>query len=133
VAFSRWDPFRDLLALHQRLDRLTSPDAPGWTPPVDLYETPDHYVITAEVGGLTRADVDVQVREGRLTLRGRRADTGLPCERYHRVERGHGTFSRTFELPQAIAADDISADLCDGVLTVTVPKRVEPARKVPVE
>ncbi len=108
------------------MERLTSGDAPGWTPPADLYETPDLYVITAEVGGLSRADIDVQVRDGRLTLRGRRPEAELPCERYHRVERGHGTLSRVFELPQAVDVDQISADLRDGVLTISVPKALEP-------
>ena len=132
MAFSRWDPFRDLLALHQRLD-LTSPEAPGWTPSVDLYETPEQYVVTAEVSGLERADIDVQVRDGQLTLRGRRPGPDVACEQYHRVERGHGTFARTFELPQAVEFGHITADLRDGVLTITVPKSAEQSpRRVPI-
>ena len=54
VAFARWDPLRDLLALQQRLERLSAPGAQGWTPPVDLYETADAYVVTAELPGLQR-------------------------------------------------------------------------------
>ncbi len=134
MAISRWDPFRDLLALHQRLDRLTSSEASGWSPPTDLYETPDHYVITAEIAGLTRGDVDLEVGEGHLTLRGRRPEPSICCEQYHRVERGHGTFSRTFDLPQAVDAAQITADLRDGVLTVTVPKIPDPGpRRVPID
>ena len=49
MAFTRWDPLRDLLALHEQLGNLVGTDAPGWTPPVDLYETADHYVITADL------------------------------------------------------------------------------------
>ncbi len=132
MAFPRWDPFRDLLALHQRLD-LSGPEASGWTPPVDLYETPEQYVITTEVSGLTREDIDVQVHDGQLTLRGRRPESEVTCEQYHRVERGHGVFSRTFELPQAVEFGEISADLRDGVLTITVPKTADAApRRVPI-
>jgi hypothetical protein len=54
VAFTRWDPLRDLLALHEQLGQLVGTDAPGWTPPVDLYETHTEYVLTAELPGLAR-------------------------------------------------------------------------------
>lgn len=121
VAFARWDPVRDLLAIRQQLDRM-SPGATGWTPAVDLHETEDRYVITAEVPGLRREDLDIQVRDGRITLAGVRAKPDIACEQFHRVERGHGSFSRTFQLPLAISAGEITADLRDGVLTVSVPK-----------
>jgi HSP20 family protein len=126
VAFARWDPIRDLLALHQRLDRLGSlgPSPTGWAPPVDLHETPDAYVITAEVPGLSRDDVHIEMHDGRLTLSGTRPERG-PCESYHRMERGHGAFSRTFQLPLPVDAEAITADLKDGVLTVTCPKAPE--------
>ena len=123
MAFMRWDPLGDLLTLHERLDRFATSEAPGWTPPVDIYETADHYVVTAEVPGLSREDIDIRLHDGRLTLRGtRRAAGHVRCEQYHRVERGHGTFLRTFALPLAIDVDAIKADLREGVLTVTVPK-----------
>jgi HSP20 family protein len=121
VAFARWDPIRDLLAIQQRLDRY-APGPAGWAPPVDLYETDDRYVITAEVPGLTREDVQIQVHDGRLTLSGTRSESELRCDQYHRVERGHGSFSRSFQVPQPIEVDAIAADLKDGVLTVIVPK-----------
>ena len=124
MAFARWDPLRDLLAIQQRLDRF-APGPAGWNPPVDLHETPDQYVITAELPGLARNDVQIHVHDGRLTLSGTRRERAAPCEQYHRVERGHGTFSRTFQLPVPIDADRIVADLRDGVLTVTCPKSSE--------
>jgi HSP20 family protein len=122
VAFTRWDPFRDLLALHEQLGQLVGTDAPGWTPPVDLYETEGSYVLTAEVPGLSRKDIDVQAEESRIVLRGERPAGQVPCEQYHRVERGHGRFSRAFVLPEPIDVEGVVADLKDGVLTVTVPK-----------
>ena len=121
MAFARWDPLRDLLAIQQRLDRF-APGPAGWTPPVDVVETPDQYVVTAEVPGLTREDVEIHMHEGRLTLSGTRRERGTTCERYHRVERGRGTFSRSFQLPVPVDAQRIVADLRDGVLTVTCPK-----------
>ena len=105
MAFTRWDPLRDLLALHEQLGHLVGTDAPGWTPPVDLYETADDYVLTAELPGLTRDQIDIHAEERRIVIRGARgAGPGrdIPCEQYHRVERGHGRFSRAFSLPETI-------------------------------
>ena len=65
MAFARWDPIRDLLAIQQRLDRF-APGPAGWTPPVDLHETPDAYVLTAELPGLAREDLDIQFHDSEL-------------------------------------------------------------------
>jgi HSP20 family protein len=124
VAFARWDPVRDLLAIQQHLDRF-APGQAGWTPPVDLHETADDYVLTAELPGLTQQDIQIHVREQHLTIAGSRHERPAGCERYHRVERGHGSFSRTFQLPHPVDADHISAELRDGVLTVRCPKAAE--------
>jgi HSP20 family protein len=122
VAFTRWDPLRDLLALQERFDHFADAGTSGWTPPVDLYETADRFVLTAELPGLTRDDIDIQYHDGTLILQGRRNEPPVPCEQYHRVERGHGAFARRFALPSAAAADRITADFRDGVLTIVVPK-----------
>ena len=121
MAFSRWDPLRDLLALQEGIGQLVNADAPGWTPPVDLYETPSAYVLTAELAGLPRHAVDIHAEEHRIVIRGERTDT-TACDRYHQIERGHGRFSRTFALPEVIDVDAVTADLKDGLLTVTIPK-----------
>jgi HSP20 family protein len=132
VAFARWDPIRDLLAIQQRLDRF-APGQAGWTPPVDLHETPTEYVLTAELPGLAQDDLQVHVREARLTIAGIRRERQAACERYHRVERGHGSFSRTFQLPQPVDAERVKAELRDGVLTVVCPKLSEStARRVDI-
>jgi HSP20 family protein len=127
VAFTRWDPLRDLLALHEQMGQLVGTDAPGWTPPVDLYETATAFVLTAELSGLSRDQIDIHAEEHRITIRGARASAGpsgaeVSCEQFHRVERGHGRFSRAFALPEAIDVDAVSAELKDGLLTVTIPK-----------
>ena len=131
MAFARWDPIRDLLAIQQRLDRF-KPGPAGWAPPVDLHETADQYVITAELPGLHREDLHIHVQDGRLTLSGVRRERAEACEQYHRVERGHGSFSRTFQLPVPVDAERITADLRDGVLTVTCPKVENPSRRIAI-
>jgi HSP20 family protein len=123
VAFTRWDPLRDLIALQDQIGQLVGTDAPGWTPPVDLYETPSEFVLTAELPGLSREQIDISVEENRINIRGERTGQA-PCEQYHRVERGHGRFSRAFSLPEPVDVDAVTADLRDGVLTVNLPKAV---------
>ena len=109
--------------------------AESWAPPIDVYETQQAYVVTAEVPGLTREQVDIAVEDSRLTIQGRRearpADPGTV--HYHQVERGHGAFRRIFEFAEHIDAHQVTADLADGVLTITVPKVAPPpARKIEV-
>src|SRR6185503_166755 len=124
MAFARWDPIRDLLAIQQRLDRF-APAPTGWIPPIDVHETAEEYVITAELPGLGRDDVEIKVLDGRLQISGERRERDLGCEQYHRVERGRGSFSRTFELPHPVEEERVTADLHDGVLTVVCPKAAE--------
>jgi len=132
MAFARWDPIRDLLAIQQRLDRF-APAPSGWIPPIDVHETADEYVITAELPGLARDDVQIQVHDGHVQISGQRRERDVPCEQYHRIERGHGGFSRTFELPHPVDGDRVTADLHDGVLTVICPKSTEgTARRIQV-
>jgi len=121
VAFARWDPVRDLLAIQLKMERLPAPAPQGWVPASDLCETADAYIVTAELPGVARAQIRVDYHDGHLTLHGRR-DARVACEQYHQVERGHGEFSRSFRLPLGIDAERIAADLKDGVLTVVVPK-----------
>jgi HSP20 family protein len=122
VAFTRWDPLRDLLALQEQIGQIVGTDAPGWTPPVDLYETAGGFVLIAELPGLSRDQIEIHAEDGRVVIRGERATGQVPCEQYHRVERGHGRFSRAFLLPEPIDVDGVAADLKDGLLTVTIPK-----------
>jgi len=132
MAFAKWDPIRDLLAIQQRLDRF-APGPSGWIPPIDVHETADEYVITAELPGLNRSDIQIEVGDGRVQISGQRRERDVPCEQYHRVERGHGQFSRTFELPLPVDGERVTADLRDGVLTVICPKATEgSARRIRV-
>jgi HSP20 family protein len=122
VAFTRWDPLQDLLALHERFNRLGSADEAGWMPPVDVYEAPDRYVVTVEIAGLSREDIQIQLQDGKLSLRGERQPREVEFTRFDRVERGRGRFARTFALPLPVDASGVTADLQNGVLTIVVPK-----------
>ena len=132
MAFRRWDPTHDLLTLQRRLDRFAAGPA-HWTPAIDLLETPEAYLVTAEVPGVAREDLRIDVREGRLTLAGVRRQAAT-CDQYHRIERSYGAFSRTFQLPHPVDADAITAELRHGVLRVACPKHVAGnARRVEVD
>ena len=91
---------------------------------MDVYEIEHAYILTAEVPGIGRNQVELSVEESRLTIHGRReAPPGAAdAVRFHQVERGHGAFRRTFEFAEKIDAERITADLVEGVLTITVPK-----------
>jgi HSP20 family protein len=131
-----WDPLRDLRAWQERLERLALHHAESWAPPIDVYETAATYVVTAEVPGISRDQVELAVEASRLTIRGQRTDraaAGGDAVHYHQVERGHGAFARTFEFAEKIDADGVSADLSEGLLTITIPKvPPPPARKIEV-
>jgi len=129
------DPLRDLRAWQERLERIASQQASPWAPPIDVYETDDHYVISAELPGLPRDQIQLSVQDNRLTIRGERpSGVGESTTRhYHQVERGHGPFYRVFEFAESVHHDAITADLRDGVLTVTLPKLATPPRRIDVE
>ncbi|MGE0360186.1 MAG: Hsp20/alpha crystallin family protein [Vicinamibacterales bacterium] len=132
MAFARWDPVRDLLAIQLKMERLPAPSPQGWVPAADLCETADAFIVTAELPGVARQQIRIDVHDGQLTLHGRR-DARVACEQYHQVERGHGEFSRSFRLPHTILPERISAELKDGVLTIVVPKSAAPGpRRVDV-
>lgn len=129
------DPLRDLRAWQERLERLAAQRGSAWDPPIDVYETASRYVVTAEVPGLARDQIDLAVQDNRLTIRGIRPGDGpeTPARRYHQVERGHGSFLRTFEFVDAVDEDGITADLHDGVLTVMLPKIATAPRRIEVQ
>jgi HSP20 family protein len=118
-----WDPVRDLLTMQERLENLFGEATPGWIPAADLFETADQFILTMELPGLDRSGVNIAFAAGMLTVAGRRPAPGA-CERYQQFERAQGAFSRRFRFAVPIEPDRITADLADGVLTVTIPKAV---------
>lgn len=139
MATARWEPFRDLLSLHARMNRLFEdvvkrtpgdPDqeemAPGqWTPAVDIFETLENIVIRAEVPGIEQSALEVEVKGDRLILRGDRKFEEAEGRSYHRVERAYGSFRRVFSVPVMVRQDQVSAVLKNGVLEITLPKEEE--------
>ena len=101
--------------------------AGNWTPLVDIYETEGHdVVIKAELPEMAREDIDVTVDHETLTIKGtRKAPADVPEDRYRRVERRYGTFSRSFTLPNTVDSTKVSADYKNGVLTVKLPFKAE--------
>src|SRR6476646_9855935 len=128
-----WDPTRDLLTMQERLESLFGQARPGWVPPADLCEMDDRYVLTIELPGLQRDDVQLAYRAISLILSGQRPALTCCPDRYHQLERGQGQFSRAFRFAHAIIGGDVSADLVDGVLTVVVPKAGADVRRLDIE
>lgn len=127
-----WDPTRDLLTMQEQLDSLFGRATTGWVPAADLHETADRYVLTLEVPGLTRSDVEIEFAGDTLVVRGERPGADCP-QRYQQLERGHGPFSRVFSFSQAIDREGVTAALVDGLLTITIPKAPgPPGRRIDV-
>lgn len=137
MAVRRWDPFRDLLTIQNEMNRLFGRTyGPGesaeaetqgtWVPPLDVYETEERYIITAELAGMTTADIDIMVEENVLTLRGdRKFYPAVPEESFHRIERRFGPFQRRIALPQGSDTATIEATMSDGLLSIEVAKAVQ--------
>ena len=114
----RWDPFRDF--------GFTAPNN-TWMPPVDIYQTGEHeLVLKAELPDMVREDIDVNIENFVLTIRGEKKVAGdVKDEQFHHVERRYGAFSRSFSLPQTVDPNRVSAEYKHGVLTVRLPLRDE--------
>lgn len=106
-------------------DGWWSPDrGTEWGPVVDVAETPETVVVTAEVPGINPKEVEISVNENVLTLRGEKKDEKEEKgKNFHRIERSYGVFSRTITLPCPIDGTKTEAESKDGVLTITLPKQ----------
>ncbi|PYS02409.1 MAG: molecular chaperone [Acidobacteria bacterium] len=135
MAVVRWDPFRDLNLLQDRMNRLFEDasrnwksDEPAstttWSPAVDIFETESEIVVKAEVPGMERKDITLNLENNVLTLKGeRRFLKEAKEENYHRIERSYGGFSRAFSIPATVDEEKIRADYQDGVLKIVLPKK----------
>jgi len=114
---------------------LSEPAARPWSPAVDIFETENELLLKADVPGLEMKDVDIQIENGTLTLRGERKYEHVAKDGgFHRVERGYGLFSRYFSLPETVDPEKVRAEYKNGVLTVTLPKKeVAKPRQIKVE
>ncbi len=131
----RWDPFRELEEVSDRLNRMfarpSTPRTTGketmvvadWTPSVDISETEGEYQIKAEIPDVKKEDVKVTLEDGVLTIQGeRKYEKEEKGKKYHRIERSYGSFVRTFSLPDVIDEEKVKAEFKDGVLNLHLPK-----------
>lgn len=131
----RWDPFRELEDMSERLNRMFSrPAVPpkngkesltvaDWIPTVDISETDGEYVIKAELPDVKKEDVKITLEDGVLTLTGeRRQEKEEKSTKYHRVERSYGSFVRSFSLPDLVDETKVKAEYRDGMLNLHLPK-----------
>jgi HSP20 family protein len=135
MALVRWDPGRELDTLQSDLNRVFDTFFGGrpatdatrrWVPAMDLVETDDNLVLKADLPGLDKNDVEIEIKDGVLTISGeRRTAHEGSSNGYHRVERAYGRFSRSLSLPQDVDADQVQADFDKGVLEVRIPKPAE--------
>jgi HSP20 family protein len=130
----RWEPFagfsnvrsvfNDLL--DENFGRDSQPSQPTWYPPVDILESKDSYLIRAELPGMKKEDIKVELKDGTLVLSGERTSE-KPAEgvEYRHAERINAKFWRSFSLPETVKHDGIDASYKDGVLEIRVPKAEE--------
>lgn len=137
MAIIRWDPFRDLVTLREKMNRLFEEAysargeernlvSSSWTPSVDIYETENQLVLSVEVPGIKDENIEIKIEDSTLSLRGeRKFEKETKEENYHRIERAYGSFYRSFSLPPYIDQDKIEAEHENGVLKITMPKKHE--------
>lgn len=129
----RWDPFRNMTTLQERINRIFDETANrvnydevskcDWRPVVDIYDSENAIVINAELPGVTKENITLDVKENILTIKGeRKIEEAVRNEHYYRQERCFGSFERAFTLPSAIDPARITANFKDGVLRVEIPK-----------
>ena len=135
MGITRWDPFRDLSILQERMNRLFEDAGRGyrgdeaaatttWSPAVDIFETENDIMVKAELPGIERKDITLNLDNNVLTLKGeRKFEKETRQENYHRIERAYGGFSRAFSIPAIVDEEKIRADYKDGILTIALPKK----------
>jgi len=127
MSLVQWNPFREMDELLSRIQRgngrTPSSALEAWAPVVDIAENAKEYTVRAELPGVKKDDVKIQVQNGLLTLSGeRKSEREDKDEKYHRIERSYGAYSRSFVLPDDVLQDKITADGNEGVITVHLPK-----------
>lgn len=118
----RLDPFQAMAAVPTALEAQEA----MFVPDFEVKETPDAYIFKADLPGVSQGDLDISIADNRLVVSGRReAEAREESDRFFAYERAYGSFTRAFTLPDGVDTDNVRAELKDGVLTLTVPKRPE--------
>jgi len=134
MVHTKWEPFRDLVAMQDRMTRLFDEtlarvwkeEVPrgGWSPPVDILEKENEVVLLVDLPEMIQSEIDIKVEENTLIIQGeRRFVKEIPEANYLQIERPYGTFHRHFTVPRTIDLERIKASYKDGVLRVVLPKK----------
>ena len=131
----KWDPFRELEDVSNRLNRLFGQSLArsesgqnmlavvDWAPSVDISETDSEYLIKGEIPGVKKEDVKVSIQDGMLTIQGeRKQEKEEKGKKFHRIERSYGSFVRSFRVPDDADENSVKAEFKDGMLNVTLAK-----------
>jgi HSP20 family protein len=136
-SLSRWDPFGEMQRITDQMFRplFGGEERRTFAPAVDIYEDADAITVKAEVPGIKPEDVNISVENNVLTLSGeRKLERSEEREGYHRIESSYGSFTRSFVLPESCNADEVEADMTEGILTLRIPKKAEIApKRIPVK
>jgi HSP20 family protein len=135
MALARWTPQRDLLSVRDEMNRVLNEVfgrsandesawfSGAWAPPVDIYETDDALVMKAELPGFSKDDINIELKENTLVIRGeRKREDEVKEGSYHRIERAYGAFQRSFLLPTTVDQNKVNASYKDGVLELRLGK-----------
>jgi len=137
MTITRWDPFRDVMSLQNRMNSLFQDFNRGqnendplttaaFVPAVDIYEDEHKIVLKLEVPGMKQEDLDIQLENNTLTVRGeRKFEKEEKEQNFHRIERRYGSFFRAFTVPNTVNTDNVKADYEAGVLRIALEKRAE--------
>ncbi|MCA9809760.1 MAG: Hsp20/alpha crystallin family protein [Candidatus Dadabacteria bacterium] len=121
-----WEPFRRVAPFYADFDKLANEAEGTWHPSVDISENENAFVLKAELPGVNREDINIDINNKTLTLKGeKKFEEKTEKENYVRVERSYGSFSRTFALSDKVDTENVKASYKDGVLEVTLPKKEE--------
>lgn len=141
MAIRRWEPFRDVFVLQNRMSSLFQDftrgreendalTAAAFVPPVDIYEDEHKVILKLEIPGMKQDDFDIRVENNTLTVRGeRKFEAEEKEENFHRVERRYGSFYRAFTVPNTVSTENVEASYDAGVLKVALQKRTEAKSK----
>jgi len=127
--FFGWDPFREMMPM------LRSNEITTFAPAFDVKETKEGYLFKADLPGMKESDIDITLSGNRLNISGKRdAEKQEKTDTYYMYERSYGSFARSFTLPEDVNAQNIHAELRDGVLTLHVPRKPDAVpRQIPVQ
>ncbi|MEN8129462.1 MAG: Hsp20/alpha crystallin family protein [Pseudomonadota bacterium] len=141
MSLTLWDPFREMEELLDRYSRSARKsiaksddrtfEAGDWMPLIDIDETEDAFAVKAELPGVDKEDVHIDIDNGVLTIRGEKK-VETEDKKHHRVECAYGSFVRSFTLPQSVDTDQVEAEYKNGVLNLTIPK-LEAAKPKQIE